>query len=62
MHVTRIEEYTANNQTYATILASDKIKPSPPEGSVFVAGWHPTAAVAVPLTMIPELQGAGFRR
>lgn len=49
-------------KTHGTSLASDKITPPPLDGSVFVAGWHPTAAVAVPLTMIPGLQGAGFGR
>ena len=61
-----IEESTkvlpSENSTHAMTPVSDKIAPPPPNGSVFVAGWHPTAPIAVPLTMIPELEGVGFGR
>ena len=53
---------TSENSTHAMTPVSDKIAPPPPNGSVFVAGWHPTAPIAVPLTMIPELEGVGFGR
>ena len=55
-----IEESTkvlpSENSTHAMTPVSDKTTQPLPVDSVFAAGWHSTAPVADPLTMIPELE------